>query len=48
MNLLAPFVGVKIMIRSLFCERKQKNAIRTSKPLKGIKNAALSKDYSVE
>ena len=45
---LTPFVSLKILTKLLFLESKQKNAIKNGKPLKGIKNAALTKDYSLE
>jgi len=47
-NFLVPFVTLKILFKSLFIDKKEKNAIRSGKPLTGIKKGAMSKDYSLE
>ena len=47
-NCLIPFVTLKILMRSLCFDKKEKNAIRSGRPLTGVKKGAMSKDYSVE
>lgn len=47
MYVVTPFVGAKVFTK-LTLQGKQKNGIRNGKPLTGKKNAAISKDYSIE
>lgn len=46
-NICTPFVALKVLIRDSVITSKEKNAIRSGKPLSGLKKGKLSKDYHV-
>ena len=47
-NFMTPFITLKLILKGFILDRKERNAIRSGKPLKGTKKACFSKDYSVE
>jgi hypothetical protein len=41
-------VTAKILLKSFLCDRKEKNGMRSGKPLTGRKKAAFSKDFQID
>lgn len=46
-NAVTPFSAAKLLFKNLVLETKQRNPIKNGKPIKGIKTACLTKDYSL-